>query len=221
MAFDRCPVRRNGRTLRPTPHNELGHIKSDARNARSRIAFGVSGLRAPGHDVALRAERDRKVAEARKRHKQMRQTRHEQSANSADASQPAIDFAVVRATMTIAQVLALLGFVPRSDHDAQQRGHCPLHGSTQGTARCFSVNTQTNTFQPFKCGRSLQRPRPLVGGPSFVDLRCGPGPVLAIEHPVVRVAVAGNRQQRTGNRSQRIERLYNPLSVSRDAIFTR
>ena len=71
-----------------------------------------------------------------------------------DASRPAIDFAAVRAAITIAQVLALLGFVPRSDHAGQQRGACPLHGSTHGTARCFSVNTQAHTFHGFKCGRS-------------------------------------------------------------------
>jgi DNA primase len=51
-------------------------------------------------------------------------------------------------------VLALLAFVPRSDHAGQQRGACPLHSSTQGTARCFSVNTNAHTFHCFKCNRS-------------------------------------------------------------------
>jgi DNA primase len=71
-----------------------------------------------------------------------------------DASRPAIDFAAVRAAITIAQVLMLLNFVPRSDHHGQQRGACPLHGTTRGTAKCFSVNTSTHTFQCFKCNRS-------------------------------------------------------------------
>src|SRR6266568_543475 len=57
-------------------------------------------------------------------------------------------------TITIAQVLTLLGFTPRSDYAGQQRGACPLHGSTHGTARCFSVNTNTHTFHCFKCNRS-------------------------------------------------------------------
>ena len=35
-----------------------------------------------------------------------------------------------------------------------QRGACPLHGSTAGTARCFSVNTNAHTFHCFKCNRS-------------------------------------------------------------------
>ena len=65
----------------------------------------------------------------------------------------ALAFAALRAAITIAQVLALLGFVPRTDHAGQQRGACPLHGSTSGTARCFSVNTKANIFHCFKCGR--------------------------------------------------------------------
>jgi hypothetical protein len=107
-----------------------------------------------GNDAAIHAERDRKLAEARERRKQLRHTRHEQRDTGLDASRPAIDFAAVRAAITIAQVLTLLGFVPRSDHAGQQRGACPLHGSTHGTARCFSVNTNAHTFHCFKCNRS-------------------------------------------------------------------
>jgi putative transposase len=107
-----------------------------------------------GNDAAIHAERDRKLAEARERRKQLRQTKHEQVEARADMSRPAIDFAAVRAAITIAQVLVLLGFTPRSDRAGQQRGPCPLHGSTHGTACCFSVNTQAHTFHCFKCGRS-------------------------------------------------------------------
>jgi putative transposase len=107
-----------------------------------------------GNDAAILAARDRKLAAARERRQQLRQTRHEQQATAADPSRPAIDFAAVRAVITIGQVLALLGFTPRSDHAGQQRGACPLHGSTHGTARCFSVNTAAHTFHCFKCGRS-------------------------------------------------------------------
>jgi transposase InsO family protein len=107
-----------------------------------------------GHDAAIHAERDRKLAEARERRKELRQTHHEHNAARSDSTRPAIDFAAVRAAITIAQVLALLGFVPRSDHAGQQRGACPLHGSSQGTARCFSVNTTAHTFHCFKCNRS-------------------------------------------------------------------
>jgi transposase-like protein len=120
----------------------------------SAVGYVTPKDRLLGNDDAIHAERDRKLAEARERRKQLRQTRHEQLEAQPDASRPAIDFAAVRAAITIAQVLALLGFTPRSDHVGQQRGPCPLHGSTHGTARCFSVNTNSNTFHCFKCNRS-------------------------------------------------------------------
>jgi len=107
-----------------------------------------------GRDKEIFAQRDRKLAEARERRKHARQTRHEQIEAQPEASRPAIDFAAVRAAITIAQVLTLLGFTPRSDYDGQQRGPCPLHGSTHSTAKCFSVNTKTHTFHCFKCNRS-------------------------------------------------------------------
>jgi len=120
----------------------------------SAIGYVTPNDKLLGTDAAIHAERDRKLAEARERRKQMRQTRHEPIESHADASRPAIDFAALRAAITMAQVLALLGFVPRSDHAGQQRGACPLHGSTHGTARCFSVNLNAHTFHCFKWGRS-------------------------------------------------------------------
>lgn len=120
----------------------------------SAIGYVTPNDKLLGNDEAIHAERDRKLAEARERRKQLRQTRHEHIETQADSARPAIDFAAVRAAITIAQVLTLLGFVPRSDHAGQQRGACPLHGSTQGTARCFSVNTNAHTFHCFKCNRS-------------------------------------------------------------------
>jgi putative transposase len=120
----------------------------------SAISYVTPNDRLLGNDAAIHAQRDRKLAEARQRRQQLRQTRHEQIASPADSSRPALDFAAVRAALTIAQVLTLLGFTPRSDHAGQQRGACPLHGSSSGTARCFSVNTHAHTFHCFKCGRS-------------------------------------------------------------------
>jgi putative transposase len=120
----------------------------------SAIGYVTPQDRLLGNDAAIHAARDRKLAEAREYRKTLRQTRHDQLEARGDASRPALDFAAVRAAITIAHVLALLGFVPHSDHAGQQRGACPLHGSTHGTARCFSVNTQAHTFHCFKCGRS-------------------------------------------------------------------
>jgi transposase InsO family protein len=99
--------------------------------------------------------RDRKLAEARERRRQVRQAQHEQQPQRATPSpRPAIDFAAVRAAVTIAAVLHLLGYEPGRGQGAQQRGPCPLHGSTSGTSRCFSVNFAQHTFHCFKCGRS-------------------------------------------------------------------
>jgi transposase InsO family protein len=126
---------------------------NDAR-LHSAIGYITPKDKLAGRETEIFAERDRKLAEARERRKQMRQARQEPIASRSDSSRPAIDFAAVRAAITIGQVLALLGFTTRSDHAGQQRGACPLHGSTSGTARCFSVNTNAHTFHCFKCGRS-------------------------------------------------------------------
>jgi putative transposase len=120
----------------------------------SAIGYVTPNDRLLGHDAAIHAARDRKLVEARERRKTMRQTRQVQLEARAEASRPAIDFQALRAAITMAQVLLLLGFVPRCDRQGQQRGACPLHGSTRGTARCFSVNTHTHTFHCFKCNRS-------------------------------------------------------------------
>lgn len=120
----------------------------------SAIGYVTPNDKLLGNDHIILAERDRKLAEARLRRQQQRQTHQEQKETYQDPTRPAIDFAAVRAAITIAQVLMLLGFTPRSDYHGQQRGACPLHGTKAGTARCFSVNTQAHTFHCFKCGKS-------------------------------------------------------------------
>jgi putative transposase len=105
------------------------------------------------------AERDRKLVEARERRKALRQAEQEgrlrmQQCQPSVTDRPAIDFAAIRAAVNITAVLDLLGFRALSTHGAQQRGPCPLHGSSAGTARCFSVNTSDQIFHCFKCGRS-------------------------------------------------------------------
>jgi putative transposase len=120
----------------------------------SAVGYVTPNDRLLGRDPAIHAERDRKLVEARECRKHMRQARHEQLESRSNSSRPAIDFDALRAAITIAQVLALLGFTPRTAYGGQQRGACPLHGSTHGTARCFSVNTHTHTYHCFKCNRS-------------------------------------------------------------------
>ena len=125
----------------------------------SAIGYVAPTDRLAGRHAAIFAERDRKLVEARARRQLLRQAEHEQRQRVRECQpsvtdRPAIDFAAVRAAVSMATVLDLLGFQALSSYGAQQRGPCPLHGSTAGTARCFSVNTSDQIFHCFKCGRS-------------------------------------------------------------------
>ncbi len=133
----------------------------------SAIGYVTPKDRLAGRHHAIGAERDRKLAEARQRRQQLRQAErqaereHHQCQTTvtqpAVTPRPALDFAAVRAAVTLTAVLGLLGFQPRSSHGAhgaQQRGPCPLHGSTSATSRCFSAHLDKHTFHCFKCGRS-------------------------------------------------------------------
>lgn len=121
----------------------------------SAIGYVTPNDRLEGRQLDIFTQRDRKLAEARERRQQLRQTQREQRpCQPAVTPKPAIDFAAVRAAVAMANVLDLLGFQPRSCQGTQRRGPCPLHGSTAGTSRCFSANLQQHTFHCFKCGRS-------------------------------------------------------------------
>ena len=66
---------------------------------------------------------------------------------------PGIDFRQLRAEVTMAEVLELLGFAIVTRSGDQVRGACPLHERTKaGKHRVFSANLARNTFQCFKCG---------------------------------------------------------------------
>src|SRR6202522_4460212 len=71
----------------------------------SAVGYVTPNDRLLGNDVAIHAERDRKLVEARERRKEMRQIQHEQLESRADSSRPAIDFAALKAAITIAHVL--------------------------------------------------------------------------------------------------------------------
>ena len=119
----------------------------------SAIGYVTPKDKLEGREHAIFADRDRKLAEARERRQHQRQAAHDQLP-STPATRPAIDFPALRAVVTLAAVLQLLGFHPRTTKGSQQRGPCPLHGSTSGTSRCFSANLEQHTFQCFKCGKS-------------------------------------------------------------------
>jgi putative transposase len=103
-----------------------------------------------GRGPEILAARDRKLAEARERRKLLRQTAHE---DGAAGPRPSIDFVAVRALITLAEVLALLRYLPTRTRGGQQRGPCPVHGSRQPSrSQCFSANLAENICHCFKCG---------------------------------------------------------------------
>jgi putative transposase len=119
----------------------------------SAIGYVTPAAKLEGRDRDIFDERDRKLAEARQRRKEARQARAA-SLPAPTPPRPVIDFDAIRAAIPIAAVLQLLGCRPAGSPGAQQRGPCPLHASTAGTARCFSANLEANCFHCFKCGRS-------------------------------------------------------------------
>jgi putative transposase len=116
----------------------------------SAIGYVTPQDKLDGRDTALFAARDRKLAAARDARQQTRQAQRTHPA-PIPGPRPAIDFVAIKALVTIAAVLNLLGV---SAANTQHRGPCPLHGSASGTSRCFSAHLEKNIFHCFKCGRS-------------------------------------------------------------------
>jgi putative transposase len=107
-----------------------------------------------GRERDIFAARDRKLAEARERRKVLRQTQqsNDQAHPQRPPARPSIDFAAVRTSISLAEVLALLRFTPSMTQGTQQRGPCPIHGSQDARSRSFSANLADHTFHCFKCG---------------------------------------------------------------------
>ena len=59
---------------------------------------------------------------------------------------PGIRYAEVRAGVTIAEVLDLLGFVAGATSRDQVRGPCPVHRSTAPSSRSFSANRRSHIY---------------------------------------------------------------------------
>lgn len=120
-------------------HNAIGYVAPrDKLDGRERDIFDA---------------RDRKLDAARERRRLMRQGQ-QHPCQPAVTQRPAIDFPAVRAAVPIADVLRLLGVPAATARGGQRRGPCPLHGSTTGTSRCFSVHLDRNLFHCFKCNRA-------------------------------------------------------------------
>ncbi len=78
----------------------------------------------------------------------------ESVSNSGSTVVPGIHFAEVRARITLADVLDLLGFVPCESSGDQVRGPCPVHHSISPSSRSFSANLKLHIYRCFKCGAS-------------------------------------------------------------------
>jgi DNA primase len=67
---------------------------------------------------------------------------------------PGIHFAEVRARVTMADVLEVLGFVPCDRARDQVRGPCLVHRSAWPSSRSFSANLKLHIYRCFTCGSS-------------------------------------------------------------------
>ena len=65
---------------------------------------------------------------------------------------PGIDFREARAQVRLAEVLTLMGYVPRQLRGGQGRGPCPLHGGRAAGSRVFAVNLDRDVYHCFRCG---------------------------------------------------------------------
>ena len=65
---------------------------------------------------------------------------------------PGIDFALLRRQITLAQVLELVGFAPRTQRGPHWRGRCPVHGSKSPKSRSFAADVERQCWHCFGCG---------------------------------------------------------------------
>jgi DNA primase len=66
---------------------------------------------------------------------------------------PGIDFDKLRREIPMEDVLQLFGFEPSHRRGDQWSGRCPLHSSSPGPSRKFSVNVATRRYYCHKCRR--------------------------------------------------------------------
>ena len=64
---------------------------------------------------------------------------------------PGVDFDVLRAEVSMEQVLNQLNLQPTARSGNQWHGPCPVHGSTSAGSRSFSVNLDTGRYFCHKC----------------------------------------------------------------------
>src|SRR5262245_12116862 len=65
---------------------------------------------------------------------------------------PLLNLRQGRSEIRLSEVLALLGFVPRTRCGAQVRGPCPVHGAQAPARRSFAAHLGKNVWHCFRCG---------------------------------------------------------------------
>ncbi len=65
---------------------------------------------------------------------------------------PGVDFRAVRQLVPMAEVLHLIGYVPRVRSGDQLRGPCPVHRSRSRKSRSLAVHLGRNVYHCFRCG---------------------------------------------------------------------
>ena len=65
---------------------------------------------------------------------------------------PGVDFRALRETISMSDVLELIGYAPSAISDSVLRGPCPIHRSKSTNSRSFAVNLKRKVFHCFSCG---------------------------------------------------------------------
>ena len=177
-----------------------------------------------GHDEAIHAERDRKLAEARERRKQTAaDPPRADRQRSRDSSRPAIDFAAVRAAITMAAGPAparLPGHAPTTA--ASNAAPVRLHGSTSGTSRCFSRQPRPST--PSTASSAAAPATPWTCGPRPTACRIYDAAIDLCQRLNIPLPTCArrHREQRRGTRSHRIRApVQCPRAPEESPSFTR
>ncbi|GIW89865.1 MAG: hypothetical protein KatS3mg109_0297 [Pirellulaceae bacterium] len=122
--------------------NEYNHTRLHAA-----IGYVAPADRLHGLDAIIHQKRDEKLQEARELRRQRRQAAQQATMRQDNR----IDFALLRRTVRMANVLeALVGLEHYRGSGPQRRGPCPIHQHPDGkNHRSFSVNLQRGIFRCF------------------------------------------------------------------------
>ena len=114
---------------------------------------------------------------------------------------PGIDYRQLRLMIPMEQVLQLLHFQASWRRGTRLRGFCPIHDLVGMDDRhCFSVDSQRNAFQCFRCGANgnqldlwrLVHKRPLYPASLLLCERAGISPPSIGESAVCRTLDSRN-----------------------------